>query len=187
MSFALLALYPGLILIDNGHFQYNNISLGLFLLSAASFLRRSDLIGAFLFTCALNYKQMELYHALPVFCCLLGSALRERRSMFAAMGWVAMIGFVVVATFAATWWPFLDDLESAMQVAHRIFPVARGVFEDKVANFWCSVNILVKVSDTLKSDFLTSAFLTCLSMTGERDCSGPVQDGDTLRRLHSGR
>ncbi len=76
LSFALLALYPGLILIDSGHFQYNNASLGLFLLAVAAFTGRRDFLGAFLFTCALNYKQMELYHALPVFCCLFGSALR---------------------------------------------------------------------------------------------------------------
>lgn len=28
LSLATMALYPGLILIDNGHFQYNNASLG---------------------------------------------------------------------------------------------------------------------------------------------------------------
>ncbi|RKF57402.1 putative dolichyl pyrophosphate Man9GlcNAc2 alpha-1,3-glucosyltransferase [Erysiphe neolycopersici] len=31
-----------------------------------------------------------------------------------------------------------------VQVLHRIFPFARGLFEDKVANFWCALNIVVK-------------------------------------------
>jgi alpha-1,3-glucosyltransferase len=31
----LAALYPGLILIDHGHFQYNGISLGLFVMAVA--------------------------------------------------------------------------------------------------------------------------------------------------------
>lgn len=30
------------------------------------------------------------------------------------------------------------------QVIHRIFPLARGIFEDKVANFWCASNVLIK-------------------------------------------
>ena len=31
------------------------------------------------------------------------------------------------------------------QVVHRSFPFARGVFEDKVANFWCSLNTFYKL------------------------------------------
>ncbi|KAI6249422.1 putative dolichyl pyrophosphate Man9GlcNAc2 alpha-1,3-glucosyltransferase [Erysiphe necator] len=30
------------------------------------------------------------------------------------------------------------------QILHRIFPFARGLFEDKVANFWCALNVVVK-------------------------------------------
>lgn len=30
------------------------------------------------------------------------------------------------------------------QILHRIFPFTRGLFEDKVANFWCALNIAVK-------------------------------------------
>ena len=32
ISMAVMAMYPGLIIIDNGHFQYNNASLGEFIL-----------------------------------------------------------------------------------------------------------------------------------------------------------
>jgi alpha-1,3-glucosyltransferase len=32
-----------------------------------------------------------------------------------------------------------------LKVLHRIFPIYRGLFEDKVANFWCSVDILLKL------------------------------------------
>jgi alpha-1,3-glucosyltransferase len=31
------------------------------------------------------------------------------------------------------------------QAVHRCFPFARGLFEDKVANFWCSLNVLYKL------------------------------------------
>lgn len=63
--------YPGQILIDNGHFQYNNISLGLTVLAVAGLLTNRRILGAIFFVLALNYKQMELYHAMPFFAYLL--------------------------------------------------------------------------------------------------------------------
>ena len=66
-------LYPGQILIDNGHFQYNNISLGLTVLAVAALLTNKRILGSVLFVLALNYKQMELYHAMPFFCYLLAN------------------------------------------------------------------------------------------------------------------
>lgn len=75
----LLAIYPGQILIDNGHFQYNNISLGFLALAVAALLCNRNYIAAFTFTLALNYKQMELYHALPFFAYLLSTCFSQNR------------------------------------------------------------------------------------------------------------
>lgn len=36
-------------------------------------------------------------------------------------------------------------LQQSTQLIHRIFPFSRGLFEDKVANFWCAANILYKL------------------------------------------
>ncbi|RDW76952.1 alpha-1,3-glucosyltransferase-2 [Coleophoma cylindrospora] len=36
-------------------------------------------------------------------------------------------------------------LQQTAQLIHRVFPFARGLFEDKVANFWCTLNILIKL------------------------------------------
>ena len=74
----LMCFYPGLILIDHGHFQYNNFSLGLFLWSFFAFGKNMNIAGSIFFCLALNYKQMELYHALPVFFFLLGKAFSKR-------------------------------------------------------------------------------------------------------------
>ena len=77
----LVLLNPTIVLIDHGHFQYNCISLG-FTQLAIYFLVKSNSIklkhltfSSFLFCMALNYKQMELYHALPFFFYLLGLSL----------------------------------------------------------------------------------------------------------------
>lgn len=72
--------YPGQILIDNGHFQYNNISLGLAAAAITFLLYDKNVLGAICFTCALNYKQMELYHALPFFCYLLGRSFHDSQN-----------------------------------------------------------------------------------------------------------
>ncbi|CAM1503038.1 Fc.00g078140.m01.CDS01 [Cosmosporella sp. VM-42] len=38
-------------------------------------------------------------------------------------------------------------VEQMIQMVHRIFPFARGLFEDKVANFWCAANVVVKLRE----------------------------------------
>lgn len=43
--------------------------------------------------------------------------------------------------------PFLPPFASSvgiLQPITRIFPFARGLFEDKVANFWCATNVVFK-------------------------------------------
>ena len=65
-------------MIDNGHFQYNNVSLGLFTLAVALLLKNQELKGSMAFVLALSYKQMELYHALPFFFFLLGLQVKKR-------------------------------------------------------------------------------------------------------------
>jgi alpha-1,3-glucosyltransferase len=72
------AAYPGQILIDNGHFQYNNISLGFAALAIGAILTDRRIKGAIVFVLALNYKQMELYHAVPFFCYLLSNCFVDK-------------------------------------------------------------------------------------------------------------
>ena len=32
-----------------------------------------------------------------------------------------------------------------LQVLHRLFPFSRGLYEDKVANVWCTASVIVKL------------------------------------------
>lgn len=57
------------------------------------------------------------------------------------------LGIVTVSTFALVFSPFLHSPTLLLQSINRIFPFARGLFEDKVANFWCALNIVVKLRD----------------------------------------
>ncbi|KFY42005.1 hypothetical protein V494_02664 [Pseudogymnoascus sp. VKM F-4513 (FW-928)] len=40
---------------------------------------------------------------------------------------------------------YFPPVHQLAQLVHRVFPFARGLFEDKVANFWCALNIVYKL------------------------------------------
>lgn len=42
------------------------------------------------------------------------------------------------------WLPPFASLSAILQPVTRIFPFARGLFEDKVSNFWCASNVVFK-------------------------------------------
>jgi len=46
---------------------------------------------------------------------------------------------------ALIWYPWLSK-EGIQSVVTRIFPLRRGLFEDKVASFWCVLNNFYKVA-----------------------------------------
>ncbi|XP_068095434.1 dolichyl pyrophosphate Man9GlcNAc2 alpha-1,3-glucosyltransferase isoform X2 [Hyperolius riggenbachi] len=168
-----ILLYPGLILIDYGHFQYNSVSLGLTLWGVIALSRGWDALGSLAFCFALNYKQMELYHSLPFFCYLLGKGFKKG-IIGSGFLFLLKIGATVIGTFALCWMPFLADAEQIFQVLQRLFPVDRGLFEDKVANVWCSLSILFKIKSVLSADSqlklsfactLLSVLPTCVKLT----------------------
>ncbi|KAI2808937.1 Glucosyltransferase-like protein [Blomia tropicalis] len=159
---------PSLILIDYGHFQYNCISLGFLLWTIVLLQNQQDIIAGIIFCLALNYKQMALYYSLPIFFYLLKRCLDSSRlnlvSMFVKL---STLSIAVLTTFALLWLPYLSSLDSVFQVVRRIFPLGRGIYEDKVANFWYCLSILVKVK-TIFSDSqlaLISTFMVVLLST----------------------
>ncbi len=54
--------------------------------------------------------------------------------------------FQGLADYLDTEAPYYPVVEQMVQVVHRIFPFARGLFEDKVANVWCAANVVVKLN-----------------------------------------
>jgi alpha-1,3-glucosyltransferase len=51
-------------------------------------------------------------------------------------------GLVQYLDVNAFYYPVVELL---VQIVHRVFPFARGLFEDKVANFWCALNVVMKL------------------------------------------
>lgn len=111
---------------------------------------------------AVNFKQMALYFGLPFAVYTLSSlwskaALRYRGNRLSQLSYVsfrlAILAVVFALTMALLWLPWIKESMSngwssphgVMSVTSRIFPVRRGLFEDKVASFWCVLNNFVKV------------------------------------------
>ncbi|KAI9178784.1 Glucosyltransferase-like protein [Blastocladiella emersonii ATCC 22665] len=152
LGLAVLLGFPGLILIDHGHFQYNLIMLGLAMFAVSWMVSGAYLRAAVAFSLALLFKQMALYFALPVFVFLLSKCFDAKHGirLFVALG------VTVIATFAVNLFPFRYDLG---QVAHRVFPVARGLYEDKVANVWCAISPVLKLRTLFTLDQLVQLSL----------------------------
>ncbi|KAI3768088.1 hypothetical protein L2E82_18520 [Cichorium intybus] len=160
---AMILINPCLILIDHGHFQYNCISLGLTIGAVAAVLCDKDLVASFLFTLALNHKQMSAYFAPAFFSHLLGKSLRQQNPLLK----VLKLGIVVIGTFALIWWPYLHSKVAFFEVLSRLAPFERGIYEDYVANFWCTTSVLIKwkrlfSTQSLKLLSLTITLSSCL-------------------------
>jgi alpha-1,3-glucosyltransferase len=57
------------------------------------------------------------------------------------------LGITTALSFILLFSPFLPPfapLRAVLDPITRIFPFARGLFEDKVANFWCASNVIFK-------------------------------------------
>lgn len=58
--------------------RYNHVALGLFLWAVHLFQTGGMYLGAVLFVLAVNFKQMELYHSLPIFVLLLSRCIPSK-------------------------------------------------------------------------------------------------------------
>jgi alpha-1,3-glucosyltransferase len=161
----------------------------------------SALFAAFFFSLALNYKQMLLYFS-PVFFVALaarcwaggvsaiiitgGPGARTSKPSGPSRGLsLIAVGAVVVLTFAALWLPFCTSswtaggtgcVDGLAAVFRRLFPLDRNVFEDKVANIWCSSEPLLKLKKTLtpatEAERATSVALAAGRSKVARLCAG---------------
>uniref|UniRef100_A0AAV1UK22 Alpha-1,3-glucosyltransferase n=1 Tax=Peronospora matthiolae TaxID=2874970 RepID=A0AAV1UK22_9STRA len=164
----LVLLQPAVLLIDHGHFQYNNVCLGYTALGVAFILQGHEVFGSICYCLALNFKQMALYYA-PAFGVFLLSRCLYRKRCILHLGKLAL---AVIATFALVWFPICaypsakeTCLSSMAQVVHRIFPFGRGLFEDKVANFWCIADFIFKIRRRL-TPLLQMRLCTIMTIIG---------------------
>ncbi|CAA0406130.1 unnamed protein product [Arabidopsis thaliana] len=182
---AMILLNPCLILIDHGHFQYNCISLGLTVGAIAAVLCESEVLTCVLFSLALSHKQMSAYFAPAFFSHLLGKCLRRKSPILS----VIKLGIAVIVTFVIFWWPYVHSLDDFLMVLSRLAPFERGIYEDYVANFWCTTSILIKwknlfTTQSLKSISLAATILASLPSMVQQILS-PSNEGFLYGLLNS--
>lgn len=169
---------PSLILIDHGHFQFNSVMLGLFLFSFTDLCKGNYLLASVWFVCCITFKQMGLYYAPFIFSFLLsvcftnineikgtgkGSVIPVLKSL--SFRRLFSIGITVILTFITILAPFIyfastrDVQSTLLQILIRVFPFQRGIFEDKVASFWCTTNLIIKYRTLFTQDQLAKLSL----------------------------
>jgi alpha-1,3-glucosyltransferase len=182
-AFVVLCL-PVVVLIDHGHFQYNSVMLGFSVAAFTAVIKGNLVLASVMFTLALNFKQMALYYSLPLFFAIISKAYstskdsfmrlpasQRTRSKLIVVVWIETLykvvnaGVVFIVLSLILWYPYLTSLSDFLQVVRRIFPVERGVFEDKVATFWCVASVILKFKAWLSQGtlVLTSALLTLVA------------------------
>ena len=119
--------------------------LGLALHAVNAFELNHLLIGSCLFVAALCYKQMALYYSPAIFCYLLQKCMYPKLDLFLLF----KLATIVLFSFGAMLAPLMTSVESILQVVRRVFPFARGLYEDKVANVWCALNTVLKLRQLL--------------------------------------
>lgn len=81
---------------------------------------------------------------------------------------LVQLGVVTLASFVLPFLPFLPPFAPPTAILDpitRIFPFSRGLFEDKVANFWCFSNVLLKWRNLASSGTLVK-LSTLLTVVG---------------------
>ncbi|ORX74683.1 ALG6, ALG8 glycosyltransferase [Linderina pennispora] len=153
---------PCLTLIDNGHFQYNSVMLGLLVWSVCFAMQGRYVAMAIAFSCSLLFKQMALYYAPAVFFYLLAKCFQRRHGLALFI----KLGVAVVATFAVVLSPWITSPDQLMQILVRVFP-------DKVANIWCAVNVAVKLRANCNAGYgyRLSCHHVCICLSASDGCN----------------
>lgn len=175
IALAAILMQPATLLVDHGHFQYNTVMLGFVVAFLVCITSRAYGLSCVFFVAALGFKQMALYYAPAVFAYLLGSCVfpRIQPARFLVVATITALSFallflplILAPTLETHQKKFPSDLEPSpllqsfnidkntfyypillqlTQVIHRVFPFHRGLFEDKVANFWCALHTFHKL------------------------------------------
>ncbi|ODV80108.1 glycosyltransferase family 57 protein [Suhomyces tanzawaensis NRRL Y-17324] len=140
-----------LALIDHGHFQFNSVMLGFFVYSLINLMRENYVLASIWFVSCINFKQMGLYYSTFIFVFIL--------SQLKSFIHLIVIGLTVVLTSFVIVIPFLKDPKNLLQILIRVFPFNRGLFEDKVANFWCTANVVIKFREIIDASQLSKLAL----------------------------
>ena len=156
----LTLLNPLMIIIDHGHFQYNNVMHGFFVLSLFFLYVEKYVFAIIFYSFCINFKQMGLYYAIPFPLYVIKKLFftksknnKNNDNSLVSLIYVGIYGIVTLITNVIIYLPWLKSNKMS-DVFSRIFPVRRGIYEDKVATFWCTLNIFYKLNNHFNNNNL---------------------------------
>ena len=159
MVLLLTLINPLLIIIDHGHFQYNNVMHGFFVLALFFLYSEKYILAIIFYSFCINFKQMGLYYAIPFPLYVIKkmffnkSKNKENNNALISLIYIGIYGIITIITNVIIYLPWLKT-NKINDVFSRIFPVRRGIYEDKVATFWCTLNIFYKLNNHFKTEHL---------------------------------
>ena len=178
----LILINPLMIIIDHGHFQFNNVMHGFFMLSVLFLYSENFILSIIFFSLCVNFKQMGLYFAIPFPLYVLKKIFLENKSNYnitISLMYLIIYGIITLITNMIIYLPWLKT-EKLKDVLSRIFPVHRGIFEDKVATFWCVLNMVYK----LKNKFDTNNLIKLAFIFTLIGCSIPIYVIYKIKKLN---
>lgn len=138
--------------------------LGFTLWSLAMFARRKFALSVAFLMLSVSFKQMNIY-SIPAFgAALLGIGMSHGTFGSTFICYIKW-GLSALITLLACFAPFLESKELISLVLRRLFPVNRGLFEEKVANFWCTLSILTKFHRKHANEELFKFCLTSVAIS----------------------
>ena len=168
----MILLNPLMIIIDHGHFQFNNVMHGFFIFAVYFLLGDNYFLSIIFLSFCVNFKQMGLYYAIifPLYVLKKLFTLQEKslKKYLISLIYIIFYGSVALLVNGVIYWPWIKS-DKLKDVFSRIFPVKRGIFEDKVATFWCVVNIFIKLKQFGNNNLIKISFI--LTLLG---CSVPI-------------
>ena len=162
---ALILLNPLMIIIDHGHFQFNNVMHGFFVFAVYFLLCNKYFLAIIFLSFCVNFKQMGLYYAIVfpvyVFKKLFFSEDKNFKKYLISFFYIIFYIITAILINGAIYWPWIKN-GKLKDVFNRIFPVKRGIFEDKVATFWCVLNIFIKLKKFKINTLIKYSFILTL-------------------------
>ena len=111
----------------------------------------------------INFKQMGMYYAIPFPLYALKYLFTDKDNKILIIFIKLVIYLVVtIGSILAIWSPWIIT-DTYKKVLQRIFPIWRGLFEDKVATFWCVLNIVYKVDKIPQQIAIKASFVLTVS------------------------
>ena len=162
-SLFMVLMSPCLSIIDHGHFQFNNVMHGFFLLSVYFLLQNHVIFAIISYSMCILFKQMGLYYAIP-FPLIAFKMLRIKNTNIQIIIKLGIFAVTTVLSFLIFLFPWIYPKLKISEILIRVFPTWRGIFEDKVATFWCTLNIFYKIKQ-IKQTIIMKLSLLC-TLTG---------------------